>query len=786
MSAKASSTFTGFVLPLIFALMCSLLHSQEATGPHIQGIVLDPSARPVAGAHVEAAPLSGARISAVTGNTGAFSLSLPAWGRYTVRIEAPGFVPFSRDLAVDPTSAHIELRFTQIETSVERVTVSAGPRGMELSSPDPSEKIMVREELLDANPGRPGAPVSLPGLPTETAAGGIKAPQYFVPGVAGDHGEPIAQYIALAGFLVPNNLSANAHGNGYADPNIFIPATLASVETDGGAFNVLEGNHSLNLAATYSFRPQLKRFVTLTGDNRDLDLAANFTPADSEETQWIALEAAYGNGLLARLEHRQQYKWNAMRVFPKGKHDLTMLSIGYYGSAYQGGLVPLGMSRPLHDTLDMRQRDQTHTALLGANDHWEASNRDQLDFSGFFRTYNLALFSNFGEGLIRQSEFRTVGGAELREQHRFGQRLQTMAGLDYNEDDPRRDNLDHYLSTSPQAYGSFVKVLANNLTIRDVTPYVALQGDIGKHVHMYAGLRPDIVEMRNNDLLRPANSFDLWHSFLNPKATLTWTPSAQYWLPSVAFSMGQAYFTEDPRISVAAIGVTKAQTLASPFERSHSEQLVLEKTFSATDVRMTLGRTTTSATLAKIDPDVGLPQDLGPGTLMFLSASVRHQFSFGSLQGVFSKADARLKSTASTPGMVTPEAPRTILDGLTTLDRLPWSLHARSEYEYVGHKLLDVGEFEAVPVGETRITVVRPFLDGRLELGANGMIARGETGQTTETFAPDWLPGGAPPSCPAAVDGIPSNFDCGTVERSVGVRLPSYAGVSVSWRFSAF
>ena len=119
---------------------------------------------------------------------------------------------------------------------------------------------MVREELLDANPGRPGAPVSIPGLPIETASGGIKAPQYFVPGVAGDHGEPIAQYIAVGGYLVPNNLSANAHGNGYADPNIYVSGALGSVTTDGGAFNVLEGNHSLNLAATYGLRPQLDRF----------------------------------------------------------------------------------------------------------------------------------------------------------------------------------------------------------------------------------------------------------------------------------------------------------------------------------------------------------------------------------------------------------------------------------------------------------------------------------------------------------------------------------------------
>jgi hypothetical protein len=672
-----------------------------------------------------------------------------------------------------------------VEAPAERVVVTATVNDVTLAAPDPSEKVMVREELLDANPGRPGAPVSIPGLPVETASGGIKAPQYFVPGVAGDHGEPIGQYIAVGGYMVPNNLSANAHGNGYADPNLLIPAALGSVETDGGAFNVLEGNHALNLAATYSLRPQLRRFATFTGDYRDLDLVTGIAPAKAATNEWIALEAAYGNGLLGRLEHRQQYKWNAMRVVDAGRHELTLFSVGYYGTSFVDGLVPLGMGRELHDTLDPRQHDQTHTALMAANDRWKASPSDEIAFSGFFRTYNLALFSNFGEGLIRQSEFRTAGGAEARETHTFkpilrATGLEAMAGVDYAEDDPRRDNLDHYLSGNAQVYGAFVKVMANDLRIRDVAPYVALHGNLGKHLRFYAGLRHDQIEMKNADLLKPANSFDLWKGFENPKATLAWSPGSgtARWLPSASLSMGQAFFTQDPRIGLTPTA-TAGATPASPFERSHSEQLVVEKAIAATDVRVTLGRTTTTSTLAKIDPDTGLAEDEGPGALKFFSATVRRQFSFGSLQGVFSKADARDSST----GMVTPEAPRTIFDGLAALDRLPLRLRARGEYEYVGHKLLDAGGFEAVPVGETRLAVVRPFWGGRLELGANGMLARGSTGQTTETFAANWQPGGPPPACLAGVDGIASDFDCGTVERSVGVRLPSFVGASVSYRF---
>jgi hypothetical protein len=103
-----------------------------------------------------------------------------------------------------------------------------------LLTPDPAQSIIIHDQVLDANPGRPGAPISIPGLPIETASGGIKAPQYFAPGVAGDHGEPIAQYFQVGDFLYPNNLPANAHGNGYADPNFLIPPTIETVTVDGG------------------------------------------------------------------------------------------------------------------------------------------------------------------------------------------------------------------------------------------------------------------------------------------------------------------------------------------------------------------------------------------------------------------------------------------------------------------------------------------------------------------------------------------------------------------------
>jgi hypothetical protein len=814
---ESGSTNAEFVILILFLLAFPFGLAAQTGAARINGTVLDPAGRTVAGARVEFDSASGARLTTATGADGGFTIALPAWGAYTARVEVQGFTPVVRKVELSAATASLTLRLVQVTAAAEEVVVNGDVSEIAIDAPDPSQKVLVREQLLDANPGRPGAPISIPGLPIETAAGGIKAPQYFAPGVMADHGEPIAQYIAVGGYLVTNNLSANAHGNGYSDPNIYVSGALAGVTTDGGAFNVLEGNHALNLAATYMPRQQMTNFVTLTGDYRDIDMTAGFAPKNAAKREWVALEANYGNGLLKDMEHRQMYKLNAQRVFDVGKHEITLYGIAYWGVSHEGNLVPIGYGQDLNDTLDPRQKDQTHTALVAVDDRWKLGSKDEVAFSGFARTYNLALFSNFGEGLIRQSEFRTVEGVQARETHTFTPWLQGMTGLDYHEDDIHNDDLDHYPLVNPKIYGSFVKVLSSNITIRDLTPYAAVHGDLGKHVRFYGGLRPDVIELKNDNQMVSADSFDIWSTFLAPKATLAWTPGtgSAHWLPSASFSLGQAFFTQDPRISVKGTtsGPTGAAALPSPFERSHSMQLVLEKEFSGTDVRVTVARTTTTETLGKIDPDNGAPFDLGPGNLKFLTANVRHQFSgYGSVQAVFSKADARvLNEFSSDPGWnpnvssgwnPTVECPRTIFDGLVTLDKLPLGLHMRGEYEYVGHKILDAAnsqdgekQLEAIPVDETRLAVVRRFLNGQLEVGANGMLARGYTGQTTETIAPlasgaPWQVGDGIPSCPAGSgpSGAPNDFDCGSsvgTEWPVGIRMVSFIGGSISWRFGA-
>lgn len=728
----------------------------------ITGVVTDPAGRAVAHAHVELVGSNGAIVAQDDSDAlGNYSLAVRQAGAYSLIAMVGGLHSAPRRVEVQEAGTkRVDLPI--VAAGSESVSVHADAAAVDLYSPDPAEKVFISEDLLDANPGRPGAPVSIPGYPIETASGGIKAPQYFAPGVAGDHGEPIAQYIAVGGYLLPNNLSANAHGNGYADPNILIAPVLAYVQVNGGSYNVLEGNHSVNLAAVYGVREAMDSFLIVTGDWRDVDVVTAWAP---DARAWIALEGSYGNGFLSRLEHRQQYKANAERVLALGNHRLTLFGIGYYGRSYVPGLVPMGafpgvtVYANYGDTVDPRQRDQTHTSIVAANDAWQIGARQQVQISGFFRTYNLSLYSDFGQGLIRQSEFRTVAGGSAEYAANLHDRLALLAGVDVQREAPRGDALHHYNFFVPGQTGDGPAALVDNadVTILPVAPHAALQGSLGDHVHYYAGWRHDEIDFDNRDLVSATNSFHEWIGVDSPKATVAVLPGPRRWTPLFAASAAESFFTEDPRIGTGSARPT-------PVSRAHAYQLVASKAWGATEARLTLGQTTTGEQLAKIDPDTGLQQDQGPGRVRFFSASLRKSFAHGSILATLSKADARDLSS----GQPTAEAPRTIADLLAAADRLPLRLVAKGEFEYVGANPLGTGcapdpaaQCIGVAVKQFRLALARPLFEGRWSVGIESVIARGFTGQTLESFAPL------------------------TVQQPTGVRIPSYVSGNVRYRFGS-
>ncbi len=267
-------------------------------------------------------------------------------------------------------------------------------------------------------------------------------------------------------------------------------------------------------------------------------------------------------------------------------------------------------------------------------------------------------------------------------------------------------------------------------------------------------VRREQVFFDNVDNLVPTHSFNALASATLPKGTLTVLPPHQKFLPRVAFSFGEAFHTNDPRIGTPGQSIAALPTVIIP---SHGLQLVISKEIADTDFSATLARVSNAMELAKIDPDTGLQESIGPSLTRSVTLAARRRFTFASLQGSWARATAidRLSDQD------VPEAPRLIWDVEGTLNRLPFGLIARGEYEVVGRKPLGEG-FTAMPVREFRLALLHSFRDGQMDLGLNSLIARGYTGQTVEFVQ---APG-----------------QSGPVEKIVGV--PLKPSISMSWSYN--
>ena len=79
---------------------------------------------------------------------------------------------------------------------------------------------------------------------------------------------------------------------------------------------------------------------------------------------------------------------------------------------------------------------------------------------------------------------------------------------------------------------------------------------------------------------------------------------------------------------------------------------------------------------------------------------------------------------------------------------------------------------------ELRLALAGPFREGRLNVGLKAMIASGWTGQTTENFASAGVYG--PGKVGLGMNGLVA---ANPVSEVVGVRIPSYASMSLTYRF---
>jgi hypothetical protein len=295
-----------------------------------------------------------------------------------------------------------------------------------------------------------------------------------------------------------------------------------------------------------------------------------------------------------------------------GRHALSLFAAGYYGSSRIPGLVPI-YRIPADDTIDLRQSDRTHSSLLVATDTWERSSAEQYQLSGFFRTYSLALVSNFEDGLIRQSEFRTVAGANINYRRQFSRAFTLDGGSDFRRDAPRNAELSQLDGRS-----QWQPVTQNDFTIRNLAPYTSVYGDLFPFLRYSAGVRRDQIWLDNVDRIMPASSYTLSSGITSPKGTLNLHARGSTSFPTLSLSYGRAYHTNDPRTRISS-GSTE------PFSSSRAYELAITQSINKTDVRLALVRVSNSSQLARLDPDTGLQENVGASLVRSLMLSARHR-----------------------------------------------------------------------------------------------------------------------------------------------------------------
>src|ERR1700691_4016050 len=87
-----SGRFRLWTLAIAFLLIGTFANTiaaaAESGAGHVTGTVLDPAGHPLAGAHVKLDSTFAARLTVTTGSDGGFTIALPTWGAYIVRVVA--------------------------------------------------------------------------------------------------------------------------------------------------------------------------------------------------------------------------------------------------------------------------------------------------------------------------------------------------------------------------------------------------------------------------------------------------------------------------------------------------------------------------------------------------------------------------------------------------------------------------------------------------------------------------------------------------------------------------
>ncbi len=135
--------------------------------------------------------------------------------------------------------------------------------------------------------------------------------------------------------------------------------------------------------------------------------------------------------------------------------------------------------------------------------------------------------------------------------------------------------------------------------------YGSVNGSMSRFFSYSLGVRRDEVSFSNADGLFPANSYYTRVDVTSPRGTISFRLPNEPRIPTLTFSSGEAFHTNDPRVGLGP-------GHATPIATSHANQVVATGSIFKTQFRVAFSRVGNSQELAKIDADTDLQENLGP------------------------------------------------------------------------------------------------------------------------------------------------------------------------------
>jgi outer membrane cobalamin receptor len=381
---KLQTPFTFMVPTLIASALLLSCVPASLTAAEIQGIVFDPSGKPIPGAQVAAFNDVGVIVQQTTDDQGRYDFNVsPVFLNYQLRVTAAGFQTVVVAAGVARVQLAIAPQADSIRVTGSAIDVPASQQGGSVST-------ITSQEIRQRNEGQTlDLMRELPGMVFAQSGGRGAVADLFVRG--GD-----SRY----NLVLMNGIPINSFYYGGLFDFSKIPSEFVSeIDVARGPQSAVYGSYALGSTVN---------FVTRSPENGPaLDILAEGGTHDENRFAVSGSDLVHGwgvagslssllaNGRVPNEDYRNQ------NIFLSAEHrwyTQSLFAFGNFNSNEDGEPGPYGSNpKGLYPGLDLVSREKNNTSTYGLHYQWDAADWFRQDIIGGFYLNNSLYISPYGD-----------------------------------------------------------------------------------------------------------------------------------------------------------------------------------------------------------------------------------------------------------------------------------------------------------------------------------------------------------------------------------------------------